>query len=638
MIEHCHVIQEATLELISPENGAVFDKSGSDSISISLRVSTGFDMLHVKRQGNSLVLMQNDTYSCGMLIVRLDGVDILDDHVSTVHCAGSSVNIRYLYWWFTGIHTISACIIYSLPNESFFTDSLLGQEVVAHFMVADVFLNEVPGEFDCAVEFAVLDHERQGHVKLSEHDVWRRHKQCLHVFTDMFPTCWQAQYLYGKIFDALGQWKEAAARYRFAADANVNQVVNSSFFKEKAAIMQAFDESERNRKIQSCRWIQSNISDASIMDDVEDLYLSIIMVSRHDSTEFCQRPVDACLDRLQTSLSVLLRQLALYEIAADTEIIFVDWNPCYLNKTKQGGSCSPQAGGYLSLEEFVSSRVEVPSEAAALRFLVVNEELHESFYNPLKFDLLEYVGKNIAARRARGRFILFTNPDDCFSDAMVAFLARKKLRTNAFYNTFRSDTPSFVRGVYFPANHLPSADAMARHVFQNGVPHPGCSQTCQFRRAGCRPDSDDEQPMLSDVYNYSSLLEGATGDFFLISKEALYEIRAYPEIPSNCFIDGTLIYAAVAHGYGQLVLTGECTIYHQSHPRSFNTGDSLLDEEGFRMPAHELLVEGVFANYRADDEESPPDSRPMYQWNDALWGLASASIPQVTLAKSCSGR
>ena len=154
----CHEILEVTLELISPENGAAFNKSGSGSISISLRVSTGFDILHIKRQGNSLVLMQNDTDHCGMLIVRLDGVDILDGHVSTVHCAGSSVNIRYQYWWHTGIHTISAHIVSSFPTEAFTTDSLLGQEVVAHFMVADVFSNEVPGEFDCAAIYTGLDY------------------------------------------------------------------------------------------------------------------------------------------------------------------------------------------------------------------------------------------------------------------------------------------------------------------------------------------------------------------------------------------------------------------------------------------------------------------------------------------------
>ena len=40
--------------------------------------------------------------------------------------------------------------------------------------------------------------------------------------------------------------------------------------------------------------------------------------------------------------------------------------------------------------------------------------MHRRLYNPLALDLLEYVGKNVGARRARGRFVLFINPGDRF--------------------------------------------------------------------------------------------------------------------------------------------------------------------------------------------------------------------------------
>ena len=41
-------------------------------------------------------------------------------------------------------------------------------------------------------------------------------------------------------------------------------------------------------------------------------------------------------------------------------------------------------------------------------------------------------------------------------------------------------------------------------------------------------------------------------------------------------IDGTAIHAAAAHGFGQLVFAGECVIFHQPHPRSYNTKGSMI--------------------------------------------------------------
>ena len=49
--------------------------------------------------------------------------------------------------------------------------------------------------------------------------------------------------------------------------------------------------------------------------------------------------------------------------------------------------------------------------------------MHDSLYNPYGFDLMEFIGKNVAARRARGRFLLFANPDDVWPPALFRRLA-----------------------------------------------------------------------------------------------------------------------------------------------------------------------------------------------------------------------
>lgn len=59
--------------------------------------------------------------------------------------------------------------------------------------------------------------------------------------------------------------------------------------------------------------------------------------------------------------------------------------------------------------------------------------------------MLEFVAKNMLARRARGRFLVLTNPDDIFSEAVVfPFLTQdnngSQLVEELSLNYLRSDT------------------------------------------------------------------------------------------------------------------------------------------------------------------------------------------------------
>ena len=638
--------QEVKLTLLSPKDGAVLDASEGSSIRISVLILAGRRTLGVQRRGSTLMLIRDGAAVGARLAVLLDGSDALDgsDGVTTVsHGEGGRVEIACVRRWRPGIHTVAALMVSAVRsgssrNDTHGAEALDGEEAVAHFMVAVAPADRIPEDFGC--ESLLAGHGYGGAYRLrsSGYGPWARHTQCLRLFTEMFPSCWQAQRLFGQILEGQGLWGDAATRYQFAHDAAAAQGgAGPSDLEAQAAELRALDDAERERRRRRCVWERSGESEAVVTDGEEsgDMYLSIIMVGRHDGTRFCQVPADACLDRMHAALSVLLLLLARHGIAGETEIILVEWNPCRLSATGNRSACGSRAGGYVSLEELVRTRVEVPVEAAAVRILLVTEELHDSFYNPHELDLLEYAGKNIAARRARGRFVLFTNPDDCFSDGMAAFLARKTLRSDAFYTAFRSETPVYLLGAYLPPSRMPSAEAMARAVLKNGIANTACGHACTYSRAACEDGGADDVPKRSHQYDYDALHEGATGDFFLIARDALHAIRGYPEIPSNCFVDGTLVYAAVAHGYGQLVLGGACTVFHQWHPRSFNTMNSMLDN-AYPLVAQDLLDAGEYANHRADDVDDPPDTRLLHQWNDALWGRAEASVPQVVLVGSCA--
>jgi hypothetical protein len=54
------------------------------------------------------------------------------------------------------------------------------------------------------------------------------------------------------------------------------------------------------------------------------------------------------------------------------------------------------------------------------------------------------IGKNVGIRRARGEFVLATNPNLLFSDNVTAFMAFDKLLSNVIYRIDRHDVPAEV--------------------------------------------------------------------------------------------------------------------------------------------------------------------------------------------------
>jgi hypothetical protein len=58
-----------------------------------------------------------------------------------------------------------------------------------------------------------------------------------------------------------------------------------------------------------------------------------------------------------------------------------------------------------------------------IRLIEVPEQIHQELPNAEKMPLFEYLGKNVGIRRARGDYILATNPDIVFSRALLEFIA-----------------------------------------------------------------------------------------------------------------------------------------------------------------------------------------------------------------------
>ena len=130
------------------------------------------------------------------------------------------------------------------------------------------------------------------------------------------------------------------------------------------------------------------------------------------------------LRRFQIFAETLLEQANRHSLAG--ELIVVEWNP----------PAGPR------LHEVLKLRVK--SDCFAIRFIEVPPEVHRAIRNADVIPLFQMIGKNVGIRRARGEFVLATNPDLLFSDNVIAFMASDKLLPDVMYRIDRHDVPAEV--------------------------------------------------------------------------------------------------------------------------------------------------------------------------------------------------
>ncbi len=144
--------------------------------------------------------------------------------------------------------------------------------------------------------------------------------------------------------------------------------------------------------------------------------LSIVATSRNDDHG------GNLLGRMQTFVDGFAEQCRRLDLAA--ELILVDWNPPPDRPPLAEALRWPRGGGPFSI-----------------RIIQVPPELHARLANADRLPLFQMVAKNVGIRRARGDFVLATNIDILFSDALVRFM-RDRLRSGNLYRVDRYDVPA----------------------------------------------------------------------------------------------------------------------------------------------------------------------------------------------------
>jgi len=130
------------------------------------------------------------------------------------------------------------------------------------------------------------------------------------------------------------------------------------------------------------------------------------------------------LRRLRVFCESLLEQAT--ECGLAGELVIVEWNP----------PVGPRLHEMLALT--------AKSDTFPIRFIEVPAAAHDAFRNADEIPLFQMIAKNVGIRRARGRFVLATNPDLLFSRELMAWLATSQLDPGVMYRIDRLDVEADV--------------------------------------------------------------------------------------------------------------------------------------------------------------------------------------------------
>lgn len=282
--------------------------------------------------------------------------------------------------------------------------------------------------------------------------------------------------------------------------------------------------------------------------------LSIIVTSRNDLHG------GNILKRMRLFVQGLLEQTRRHGVAA--ELIFVEWNPPA--ERERLGDILPQPG---------------PEDRLHIRYIVVPAELHARYTRGKVIPLFQMVAKNVGIRRAKGDFILCTNVDLLFSDALMRWFRPEALDPRCFYRANRCDVPDGIDPAWPIAEQLAwcSRHIIRRNGFLRDFPHANWQQlgwqekprwVLRYsdwfaRRARAKQEYADRTYYLLD--------KEACGDFTLMHRDAWHAIEGHLELDLySIHLDTLAIAAAAALGYKQEILPPAACCYHIDHPQGWS--------------------------------------------------------------------
>lgn len=307
------------------------------------------------------------------------------------------------------------------------------------------------------------------------------------------------------------------------------------------------------------------------------------------------------LARTQKHLDALIALANRYRLRA--EILIVEWNP------------RPDRPPFRD-----SLRWRDNLGSVDLRFLEVPAEIHRGLPNADRLPIFEYIAKNVGLQRARGRFLLGTNPDLFYSPALVEWLASTPLSPGRFYRVDRRDLSqpipdgsSLAAQIQFCRKHVDQVHAFFGS-YRSGHGELARRLKAEYERYNVDPNASSHPTNTADArlsVPADGLHRNASGDFFLMARSWWRLLRGYPELYTHAHIDAILCWMASSAGLVQEILPARCELFHQVHHRTSHGGFPQTDWR----PWYERYQEAI--------DMRPRSKEPPIVVNRRHWGLAN---------------
>jgi hypothetical protein len=310
------------------------------------------------------------------------------------------------------------------------------------------------------------------------------------------------------------------------------------------------------------------------------------------------------LGRTQTHIDALIEWANRYCLLS--EIIIVEWNPRPDRPPFRESLRWPDDLGHV-----------------CLRFLEVPAEIHRTLPNADRIPIFEYIAKNAGLRRARGQFLLATNPDLFYSPALMRWLARASLSPERFYRVDRRDLSEEIPTELSLSHQLRFCSQHVAHVhalfgtYRAGDVDGGRRLSDEYERwvrdtTGAMRRT--EKPDARLILPADGLHRNAAGDFFLMERAWWYRLRGYPELYTHAHIDAILCWMASSAGLVQEILPSRCHLFHQVHHRSSHADFPQTDWKPW------------YERYREALRQRPSPKGPPMVVNFPDWGLANEAL------------
>lgn len=255
-------------------------------------------------------------------------------------------------------------------------------------------------------------------------------------------------------------------------------------------------------------------------------------------------------NRINAFIKVLIYQSN--RVSLPCELVFVEYNP-------------PADKKHIFEELTIAD-----NRFLQVRFVTVPAEFHQKLPDHEKVTVCEFIGKNIGARRAKGEWIVATNPDTLYGDELFDFLASDKLDKSCFYRINRRDlSTNFIDPALSAGQILLHADKNVIKILYNDKTSYVSYREWLSTFIHGRTRKTFMQCPLFNVFRQiktdeSVIHQNAAGDFLLVHRDAFDKANGYDErTVGSGVLDSYILYMLYCQGYSQKIV--DAPLYHIYH-------------------------------------------------------------------------